>query len=101
MAWISGIDQSQPGKVPEKHDSGNQNGLHRKAMIFHSLEKTSSDLNTGDLKIAGDLGGQLIELLVDTEACISVRKIYGSQPARITNGSFRPSRQSVEKKSQS
>ena len=51
-------------------------------MISHSLEKTSSDLNTGDLNIAGDLGGQLIELLVDTAACVLaideqlVRKIY-------------------------
>ena len=79
---ISHIDQSEQGKEPEKQDSGNQNGLYRKAMISDSLGKTSLDLNTGDLKIAGDLGGQLIELLVDTAACVLaideqlVRKIY-------------------------
>lgn len=89
---INRIDQSQPGKVPEKQDSGNQNGLYRKAMISDSLGNTSSDLKTGDLTIAGDLEGQLIKLLVDTGACVSaideqlVRKIYGSQPDRITDG---------------
>jgi len=89
---ISRIDQSQPGKAPEKQDSGNQNGLYRKAMISDSLGKTSSDLKTGDLTITGDLEGQLIKLLVDTGACVSaideqlVRKIYGSQPDRITDG---------------
>ena len=87
---ISRIDQSQPGQVPEKQDSGNQNGLYRKAMIPDSLTTTSSE--TGDLTIAGYLEGQLIKLLVDTGACVSaideqlVRKIYGSQPARITDG---------------
>ena len=93
---ISRIDQSQPGNVHEKQDSGIQNGLYRTVMTSDFLGKTSSDLNTGDLKIAGDLEGQLIELLVDTGACVSaideqlVRKIYGSQPACITDG-FIPS----------
>ena len=100
---ISRIDQSQLGKVPEKQDSGNQNGLYRKAMISDisdSFGKTSSDLKTGDLTIAGHLEGQLIKLLVDTGACVSaideqlVRKIYGSQPARITDG-FIPSVKTV------
>ena len=40
-------------------------------MTSDSLGKTSSDLKTGDLKITGDPGGQLIELLVDTGACVS------------------------------
>ena len=91
---ISRIDQSQPAEVPEK-DSGNQNGLYGKAMISDYLETTSSDLKSGDLTIAGDLEGQLIKLIVDSGACVSaideqlVRKIYGSQSARITDGSFR------------
>ena len=71
---ISRIDQPQPGKVPEKQDSGNQNGLYRRAMISDisvSLGRRSSELKTGDLTIAWDLEGQLIELLVDTGACVS------------------------------
>ena len=93
---ISHTDQSEQGKEPEKQDSGNQNGLYRKAMISDSLGKTSLDLNTGDLKIAGDLEGQLLELLVDTGACVSaideqlVRKKHGSQQTHITDG-FIPS----------
>ena len=92
---ISRIDQSQPAEVPERQDSGNQNGLYRKAMISDCLEITSSDLKSSDLTIAGDLEGQLIKLTVDSGACVStideqlVRKIYGSQSARITDGSFR------------
>ena len=100
---ISRIDQFQPEKVTEKQDSGNQNGLYRKTMksnISDFFGKTSSDLRTGDLTIAGDLEGEPVEILVDTGACVSaideqlVKKIYGSQPARIADG-FIPSIKTV------
>ena len=103
---ISRIDQSQTEKVPEKQDSGNQNGLYRRTMksnISDSFGKTSSDLRTGDLTIVGDLEGQPVEILVDTGACVSaideqlVKRIYGSQAARITDG-FIPSVKTVNGK---
>ena len=92
--------QSQPGHVPEKQDSDNENGIHRKTMIPVFPEKSSSALKTTDLTIVGDLDGQSVELLVDTGACVSaideqlVKKIYGSQPASMTDG-FVPSVKTV------
>ena len=85
---ISCIDQSQPGKVPEKQDSGNQNGLYRKAMISDFLGKRSSDLKTGDLTIAGDLEGQLIKLLVNTawSMCFSNRRAACKEDIWLTAG---------------
>ncbi|KAL9972507.1 hypothetical protein ACROYT_G018827 [Oculina patagonica] len=89
---ISRQEQSQPKHVPGKHNRGIKSDVHKPTVMSAPSKKTTAKLNISDFTLVGDIKGQSIEFLVDTGACVSaideqiVKKIYGRQPAKMTDG---------------